>query len=61
MRALADFAIHLSRDDEIANPCFKSRDVGVIAIAAHIAPDLVLADGTGLPDDSDPDCPLSGR
>src|SRR5258705_3039876 len=55
-----DFAIHLSRDDEIANPCFKSRDVGVIAVAAHIAPDLVLADGTSLPDDSDPDLAALG-
>src|ERR1700730_2584969 len=45
MEGPCDFAIHLSRDDEIANPCFKSRDVGVIAVAAHIAPDLVLADG----------------
>jgi hypothetical protein len=35
--------------------CRFACDVGVIAVAAHIAPDLVLADGTGLPDDSDPD------
>src|ERR1700720_2030749 len=60
MEGPCDFAIHLSRGYEIANPCFKSRDVGVIAVAAHIAPDLVLADGTGLPDDSDPDLAALG-
>src|ERR1700720_3438950 len=60
MEGPCDFAIHLSRGYEIANPCFKSRDVGVIAVAAHIAPDLVLADGTGLPDDPDPDLAALG-
>src|SRR5260370_13320694 len=38
----------------MAKRWFKGRDVGVIGVAAHIAPALVLADGTSLPDDSDP-------
>jgi hypothetical protein len=40
--------------------CRFACDVGVIAVAAHIAPDLVLADVTGLPDDSDPDLAALG-
>src|SRR6516162_2914846 len=49
-----DLAVHLLRG-EIANPRFERRDVRVIAVAVHIAPDLVFADGAGLPYDSDPD------
>ena len=50
-----DFVVHLLRADEIAKPCFEPRDVGVIAVTIHIAPDLVLADGASLPYDPDPD------
>src|ERR1700751_4247950 len=54
-----DFAVDFLRGDEIANPCFEGRDVSIISVAVHIAPDLVLADGAGLPYNSDPD--LSAR
>ena len=49
-----DFAVDFLRGDEIANPCFEGRDVSVISIAVHIAPDLVLADGASLPNNSHP-------
>src|SRR5512133_41127 len=50
-----DFAVHPLGADEIANPRFERSDVSVIAVAVHIAPDLVFADGASLPYDSNPD------
>src|SRR5215472_14999702 len=50
-----DFAVHLLHSNKIANPGFERRDVSVIAVAIHIAPDLVLADGAGMPYDPNPD------
>src|SRR5215472_10458915 len=50
-----DFVVHLLRGDKIAKPCFERREVSVIAVAVHIAPDLVLADGASLPYDPNPD------
>ena len=58
-----DFAVDLLRGDEIAKPRFKGREVSVIAVAVHIAPDLMFADGAGLPNNSDliQTWPLAGR
>ena len=50
-----DFVVHLLRGDEVANPRFERSDVSVIAVAIHIASDLVFADGASLPYDPDPD------
>jgi hypothetical protein len=58
-----DVVVHLLRGDEIAKPRFKGREVSVIAVAVHIAPDLMFADGAGLPNNSDliQTWPLAGR
>src|ERR1700751_4484581 len=47
--------VHLLRGHEVANPLFERRDVSVIAVAIHIASDLVFTDGASLPYDPDPD------
>jgi len=54
-----DFVVHFLRGGEVANPWFERSDVSVIAVAIHIASDLVFADGASLPYDPDPDLAAS--